>query len=61
MVREAVGEQEEGVCLGEFVQTGEVEGVDGEVVFVGFEDGGGEVEGFLEAALSEEQVGFCKE
>lgn len=61
IVCEAVGEEEEDVCLGEFVQAGEVEGVDGKVVFVRFEDGRGEGEGFLEAALGEEEIGFCEE
>lgn len=37
-VCETVGEEEEGVGFGEFVEAGEVEGVDGEVVFVGVED-----------------------
>ena len=60
-VCEPVREEEKGVCFGEFVQAGEVEGVDSEVVFVGREDGGGYGEGFFEAALSEEKLGFGKE
>lgn len=52
-----MGEEEEGVCLGEFVQAGEVEGVDGEVVFVVVEDGGCEGESLSETALGEEE--FC--
>ena len=60
-VGEAVGEEEEGVGFGEFVQAGEVEGVDGEIVFIGGEDGGGDGEGFFEAALGEEELGFGEE
>jgi len=60
-VCEAVGEEEEGVCFGEFVEAGEVQRVDGEVVFVGVEDGGGDGEGLLEAALGEEEFGFGEE
>ena len=52
-VGEAVGEEEEDVGLGELVEAGEVEGVDGEIVFVAFEDGGGERERLLETALGE--------
>ena len=37
-VGEAVGEEEENVCLVELVQAGEVERVDGKVVLVGVEN-----------------------
>ena len=60
-VGEPVGEEEERVGFGEFVQAGEVEGVDGEVVSVGGEDGGGYRQGFFEAALGEEELGFGEE
>ena len=61
VVGEAVREEEEGVGLGQLVQAGKVERVDAEVVLVGVEDGGGNGEGFLEAALREEEVGFREE
>ena len=57
-VGEAVGEEEEGICLVELVQASEVEGVDGEIIFVGVKDGGGDGEGLFEAALSEEEFRF---
>ena len=38
-----------------------MERVDGEVVFVGFQDRGCEGEGLLEAALCEEELGFRQE
>lgn len=60
-VGEVVGEEEEGVGFGEFVQAGEMERVDGEVEIVGGEDGCGYGEGFFEAALGEEELGFGQE
>ena len=43
------------------MQAGQVQRVDGEVVFVGVEDGGCEGEGLAEAALGEEEFGFGEE
>lgn len=60
-IGEAVGEEEEGVFFVQFVQAGEVEGEEGEVVLVGVEDGGGDCKGLLEAALGEEELGFGEE
>ena len=60
-VGESVREEEEVVCLGELMKAGEVEGVYGEVVFVGVEDGVCEGESLLKAALGEEKFGFREE
>ena len=57
-VGEPVGEEEKRVCLVELVQAGEVKGVDGEVVFIGVEDGGSDGEGLFKPALGEEEFGF---
>jgi len=60
-VGEAVGKEEEGVDLVEFVQACEVEGEDGKVVRVAGEDRGGEGEGLFEATLGEKEFGFREE
>ena len=57
-VGETMGHEEQGVCLIELVQTREVEGVDGEVIFVRVEDGGSDGEGLFEATLGEEELGL---
>ena len=57
-VCEAMGEEEQMVCLLQFVEAGEVEGEEGEIVLVYVKDRGGDSESLLEATLGEEELGF---
>jgi len=61
VVGEVVGEEEEGILLVQFVEAGEVDGEDVEVVAVLFEDRGCEGKGLFETALCEEEFCFGEE